>query len=250
MATTLSADGTPAGPKVKTVEHLLSACSGLGLDNLVVDITAEEVPILDGSAASFVFLLQSAGIVLQDAPKRFLRVLRPVEVSEGEGAELKWARLEPHEGYTLGFEIEFDHPVVSETGQRFVFDMGSGRYKNEIARARTFGFTKDVEMMRSRGLALGGSLDNAVVVDEFKVLNTGGLRYDDEFVKHKILDAIGDLVLVGHPLLAAYRAFKSGHALNNRLVRTLLGDRSAWEIVTFEDEAQAPRGMAELAPAW
>ncbi len=193
MATTLSADGTSAGPKVKTVEHLLSACSGLGVDNLVVDITAEEVPILDGSAASFVFLLQSAGIVLQDAPKRFLRVLRAVEVREGEGNDLKWARLEPFEGYTLGFEIEFDHPVVSETGQRFVFDMGSGRYKNEIARARTFGFTKDVEMMRARGLALGGSLDNAVVVDEFKVLNSGGLRYDDEFVKHKILDAIGDL---------------------------------------------------------
>jgi len=250
MATTLSADGGPGGPKVKTVEHLLSACAGLGLDNLVVDITAEEVPILDGSAASFVFLLQSAGIALQDAPKRFLRVLRTIEVREGEGAAAKWARLEPHEGYTLGFEIEFDHPVVSETGQRFVFDMGSGKYKNEIARARTFGFTKEVETMRSRGLALGGSLDNAVVVDEFKVLNSEGLRYDDEFVKHKILDAIGDLVLVGHPLLAAYRAFKSGHALNNRLVRALLADRSAWQIVTFEDEATAPAGLAELAPAW
>jgi UDP-3-O-[3-hydroxymyristoyl] N-acetylglucosamine deacetylase len=250
MATTLSADGGPGGPKVKTVEHLLSACAGLGLDNLVVDITAEEVPILDGSAASFVFLLQSAGIALQDAPKRFLRVLRAIEVREGEGEAAKWARLEPHEGYTLGFEIEFDHPVVSETGQRFVFDMGSGKYKNEIARARTFGFTKEVETMRSRGLALGGSLDNAVVVDEFKVRNSEGLRYDDEFVKHKILDAIGDLVLVGHPLLAAYRAFKSGHALNNRLVRALLADRSAWEIVTFEDEATAPAGLAELAPAW
>jgi UDP-3-O-[3-hydroxymyristoyl] N-acetylglucosamine deacetylase len=250
MATTLSADGGPGGPKVKTVEHLLSACAGLGLDNLVVDITAEEVPILDGSAASFVFLLQSAGIALQDAPKRFLRVLRAIEVREGEGAAAKWARLEPHEGYTLGFEIEFDHPVVSETGQRFVFDMASGKYKNEIARARTFGFTKEVETMRSRGLALGGSLDNAVVVDEFKVLNSEGLRYDDEFVKHKILDAIGDLVLVGHPLLAAYRAFKSGHALNNRLVRALLADRSAWEIVTFDDEATAPAGLAELAPAW
>ena len=250
LATTLSADGGPDGPKVKTVEHLLSACAGLGLDNLVIDITAEEVPILDGSAASFVFLLQSAGIALQDAPKRFLRVLRAVEVREGEGAGSKWARLEPHEGYTLGFEIEFDHPVVRETGQRFVFDMGSGKYKNEIARARTFGFTKEVEMMRSRGLALGGSLDNAVVVDEFKVLNSEGLRYDDEFVKHKILDAIGDLVLAGQPLLAAYRAFKSGHALNNRLVRALLADRSAWEIVTFDDETTAPAGLAELAPAW
>ena len=250
LATTLSANGAPDGPKVKTVEHLLSACSGLGLDNLIVDLTAEEVPILDGSAASFVFLLQSAGIELQNAPKRFLRVKRAVEVREGEGASLKWARLEPHEGYTLSFEIEFDHPVVSETGQRFVFDMGSGRYKREIARARTFGFTKEVEMMRSRGLALGGSLDNAVVVDEFKVLNTDGLRYDDEFVKHKILDAIGDMMMAGHPLLAAYRAYKSGHALNNQLVRALLSDPTAWEIATFEDESRAPAGLAELAPAW
>ena len=250
LATTLSADGDPDGPKVKTVEHLLSACSGLGLDNLVVDITAEEVPILDGSAASFVFLLQSAGIVLQNAPKRFIRVKRTVEVKEGEGADAKWARLEPFEGYTLAFEIEFDHPVVSETGQRFVFDMGSGQYTRQIARARTFGFTKEVEMMRSRGLALGGNLDNAVVVDEFKVLNSDGLRYDDEFVKHKILDAIGDLVLAGHPLLAAYRAFKSGHALNNLLVRALLQDPTAWEIATFEDESLAPPGLAALAPAW
>ena len=250
MATTLSANGDPDGPKVKTVEHLLSACAGLGLDNLVVDITAEEVPILDGSAASFVFLLQSAGIALQDAPKRFIRVKRTVEVKEGEGPDAKWARLEPFEGYTLAFEIEFDHPVVSETGQRFVFDMGSGQYTRQIARARTFGFTKEVETMRSRGLALGGSLDNAVVVDEFKVLNSDGLRYDDEFVKHKILDAIGDLVLTGHPLLAAYRAFKSGHALNNRLVRALLDDPTAWELVTFEDESLAPVGLAALAPAW
>jgi len=250
MATTLSARGDPDGPKVKTVEHLLSACAGLGLDNLVVDITAEEVPILDGSAASFVFLLQSAGIVSQAAPKRFIRVKRAVEVREGDGRSLKWARLDPLEGYTLAFEIEFDHPVVSETGQRFVFDMGSGQYTRQIARARTFGFTKEVEMMRSRGLALGGSLDNAVVVDEFKVLNTGGLRYDDEFVKHKILDAIGDMMLAGHPLLAAYSAFKSGHALNNQLVRTLLADRSAWEIATFDDERLAPAGLAEFAPAW
>jgi len=250
MATTLSARGDPDGPKVKTVEHLLSACAGLGLDNLVVDITAEEVPILDGSAASFVFLLQSAGIVSQAAPKRFIRVKRVVEVREGDGRSLKWARLDPLEGYTLAFEIEFDHPVVSETGQRFVFDMGSGQYTRQIARARTFGFTKEVEMMRSRGLALGGSLDNAVVVDEFKVLNTGGLRYDDEFVKHKILDAIGDMMLAGHPLLAAYSAFKSGHALNNQLVRTLLADRSAWEIATFDDERLAPAGLAEFAPAW
>jgi UDP-3-O-[3-hydroxymyristoyl] N-acetylglucosamine deacetylase len=250
LNTTLSAGGDPGAPKVRTIEHLLSACAGLGLDNLLVDITAEEVPILDGSAASFVFLLQSAGIELQGAPKRFLRVLKAVEVREGEGARAIWARLDPHEGYTLAFEIEFDHPAVSQTGQRYVFDMGSGQYKREIARARTFGFTKDVELMRSRGLALGGSMDNAVVVDDYKVLNGEGLRYGDEFVKHKILDAIGDMQVAGHPLLAAYSAFKSGHALNNRLLRKLLQDRSAFEIVTFEDPAKAPAGLAELAPAW
>jgi len=250
MATTLSADGRPGGPKVATVEHLLSACAGLGLDNLIVDITAEEVPILDGSAASFVFLLQSAGIELQAAPKRFLRILQPVEVREGEGAGLKWARLDPFEGYKLGFEIEFDHPAVSQTGQRFVFDMGSGQYRHDIARARTFGFTKEVEMMRSRGLGRGGSMDNVIVLDEYKVLNSEGLRYDDEFVKHKILDAIGDLYLAGHPLLASYTAFKSGHALNNKLLRAVLADPTSYEIVTFDDVRDAPAGMADLAPAW
>jgi len=250
LATTLSPPDDPGGPKVKTVEHFLSACAGLGIDNLRVDISGEEVPVLDGSAASFVFLLQSAGIELQDAPKRFMRVLQRVEIREGEGASLKWARLEPFDGYKLAFEIHFDHPAVNQTGQRFEFNMGSGLYKREIARARTFGFTKDVEMMRTRGLSLGGSMDNAIVVDDYKVLNTEGLRYDDEFVKHKILDAIGDLQVVGHPLLAAYSAFKSGHALNNRLLRKLLGDRSAFEIVTFEDASKAPAGMAELAPAW
>jgi UDP-3-O-[3-hydroxymyristoyl] N-acetylglucosamine deacetylase len=250
LATTLSPGGDPGGPKVKTVEHLLSACAGLGLDNLVIDITAEEVPILDGSAAAFVFLLQSAGIALQDAPKRFIRVLKPVEVREGEGNRLMWARLEPFEGYKLAFEIDFDHPAVNQTGQRVVFDMGSGQYKREIARARTFGFTKDVEMMRSRGLGLGGSMNNAIVVDDYKVLNSDGLRYDDEFVKHKILDAIGDMAMLGQPLLAAYSAFKSGHALNNKLLRALLADPSAYETVTFDDAAQAPAGLAELAPAW
>ena len=250
MATTISAGGDPGGPKVATIEHLLSACSGLGLDNLVIDITAEEVPILDGSAASFVFLLQSAGIELQDAPKRFLRVVKPVEVREGEGASLKWARLDPFEGYRLSFEIEFDHPAVNQTGQRVEFDMGSGQYKQQIARARTFGFTKEVEMMRARGLGRGGSMDNVIVLDEHKVLNSDGLRYDDEFVKHKMLDAIGDLCLAGHPLLAAYSAFKSGHALNNKLLRALLADMSAFEIVTFMDAGKAPAGMAELAPAW
>jgi UDP-3-O-[3-hydroxymyristoyl] N-acetylglucosamine deacetylase len=197
-----------------------------------------------------VFLLQSAGIELQNAPKRFLRVLKPVEIRDGAGPSLKWARLEPFEGYTLGFEIEFDHPAVSSTGQRFEFDMASGQYKHEIARARTFGFTRDVEMMRSRGLGLGGSMDNVIVVDDYKVLNSGGLRYDDEFVKHKILDAIGDMQVLGHPLLAAYTAFKSGHALNNRLLRALLADQSAYEIVTFNNASDAPAGLAALAPAW
>jgi UDP-3-O-[3-hydroxymyristoyl] N-acetylglucosamine deacetylase len=250
LATTLSANGDPGAPKVNTVEHLLSACAGLGIDNLIVDITAEEVPILDGSAASFVFLLQSAGIELQKAPKRFLRILKPVEIREGEGRALKWARLEPFDGYKLSFEIEFDHPAVNQTGQRVVFDMGSGLYKREIARARTFGFTKDVELMRSRGLGLGGSMDNAIVVDDYKVLNGEGLRYDDEFVKHKILDAIGDMHVIGHPLIAAYTAFKSGHALNNKLVRAMLADTSSYEIVSFEDASLAPAGLAELAPAW
>jgi UDP-3-O-[3-hydroxymyristoyl] N-acetylglucosamine deacetylase len=250
MATTLTPKNDPGGPAVKTVEHFLSACSGLGIDNLIVDITNEEMPILDGSAASFVFLLQSAGIELQPAPKRFLRVKKTVELREGEGPSLKWARLEPYDGYRLSFEIEFDHPAVNQTGQRVVFDMGSGNYKREIARARTFGFAKDVEMMRSRGLGLGGSMDNAIVVDDVKVLNGEGLRYDDEFVKHKILDAIGDMHVIGHPLIAAYTAYKSGHALNNKLVRAVLADPDAYDIVTFEDPSHAPAGLAELAPAW
>ena len=250
MATTLSADGLPDGPKVNTVEHLLSACSGLGLDNLIIDITAEEVPILDGSAAAFVFLLQNAGIELQQAPKRFMRIHRTIEVREGDGPGLKWARLQPFEGYKLGFEIAFDHPALDSTGQRVEFDMGAGQYKREIARARTFGFSKDVDMMRSRGLGLGGSMDNVIVVDEHRVLNSEGLRYDDEFVKHKILDAIGDLYLTAHPLLAAYSGFKSGHALNNRLLRAVLADRSAFSIVTFDAANQVPAGLAELAPAW
>jgi UDP-3-O-[3-hydroxymyristoyl] N-acetylglucosamine deacetylase len=236
--------------RVFTVEHLMSACAGLGLDNLFIDITAEEVPILDGSAASFVFLLQSAGIVLQDAPKRFVRILEPVEVREGQGPSLKWAQLLPYEGYKLSFEIDFDHPAVDSTGQRVEFDMGSGSYVRDIARARTFGFTKDVEMMRANGLALGGGLDNAIVMDDYKVLNAEGLRYNDEFVKHKILDAMGDLHLLGKPLLGAYSAFRSGHALNNRLLRQLLTQQGAYEVVSFEDERQAPRGMARLAPAW
>ena len=246
LASTLSAGGA----KVHTVEHLMSACAGLGVDNMYVDITAEEVPILDGSAASFVFLLQNAGVVMQNAARRFVRIKSAVEVREGTGAQAKWARLLPYNGYKLGFEIDFNHPAVDSTGQRVEFDLGAGNYAKDIARARTFGFTKDVEMMRANGLAMGGGLDNAIVMDDYKVLNAGGLRYDDEFVKHKILDAMGDLYLLGHPLLAHYEARRSGHALNNALLRALSDQPAAWEIVSFEDERQAPRGFAQAAPAW
>lgn len=238
------------GAKVFTVEHLMSACAGLGIDNLYIDITAEEVPILDGSASSFVFLLQSAGIVEQNAPKRFIRVLKTVEVREGEGANVKWARLDPHHGYKLSFEIDFHHPAVDSTGQSVVFDMDTDVYTRDIARARTFGFTRDVEMMRANGLALGGGLDNAIVMDDYKVLNSDGLRYDDEFVKHKILDAMGDLYLIGKPLLASYVAFRSGHAMNNKLLRELLSQPDAYDVVTFDDARKAPPGLAQLAPAW
>ncbi|QJC57481.1 UDP-3-O-acyl-N-acetylglucosamine deacetylase [Polaromonas vacuolata] len=246
MASTISSGQA----KVHTVEHLMSACAGLGLDNLYIDITAEEVPILDGSASSFVFLLQSAGIALQNAPKQFVRILKPVEVREGEGASAKWARLTPYEGYKLSFEIDFGHPAVDSTGQRVEFDQGLDSYSRDIARARTFGFTKDVEMMRANGLALGGGLDNAIVMDDYKVLNSDGLRYNDEFVKHKILDAMGDLYLLGKPMLAAYSAYRSGHAINNKLLRELLDHPDAWETVTFEDEKLAPKGFASLARAW
>ena len=246
MATTASSGVA----KVATVEHLMSACAGLGIDNLYVDITAEEVPILDGSAASFVFLLQSAGIEWQNAARQFIRVKQRVEVREGEGAAAKWARLDPYHGYKLSFEIVFDHPAVDSTGQRVSFDMGTGSYQRDIARARTFGFTRDVETMRVNGLALGGGLDNAIVMDDYKILNAGGLRYDDEFAKHKILDAIGDMYMLGKPLLASYSAFRSGHELNNRLARELMAHQDSWETVTFDDEARAPQGFAQLAPAW
>jgi UDP-3-O-[3-hydroxymyristoyl] N-acetylglucosamine deacetylase len=246
MATTVTAGGS----KVQTIEHLMSACSGLGIDNLYVDITAEEVPILDGSAASYVFLLQSAGLALQNVSKKFIRVLKTVEVRQGEGVQAKWARLEPHEGYKLSFEIEFDHPAVDSTGQQVVFDMATGNYSRDIARARTFGFTRDVEALRAKGLALGGGLDNAIVMDDYKVLNSDGLRYDDEFVKHKILDAMGDLYCLGKPLLAAYTAFRSGHALNNLLLRELLSRPDAYEIASFEDERNAPAGFSQVARAW
>ena len=246
MATTASSGVA----KVATVEHLMSACAGLGIDNLYVDITAEEVPILDGSAASFVFLLQSAGIEWQNAARQFIRVKQRVEVREGDGATAKWARLDPYHGYKLSFEIVFDHPAVDSTGQRVEFDMGTGSYSRDIARARTFGFTKDVETMRVNGLALGGGLDNAIVMDDYKVLNTDGLRYDDEFVKHKILDAMGDLYLLGKPLIASYSAFRSGHAMNNQLLRALLARPDAFERVSFEDVRQAPVGFALPVHAW
>lgn len=246
MATTVS----NGSAKVSTVEHLMSACAGLGIDNLIVEITAEEVPILDGSAAAFVYLLQTAGIELQKAPRRFIRVTQPVEVREGTGTAEKWARLEPYHGYKLSFDIIFDHPAVDSTGQHVEFDLGSDSYTRDIARARTFGFTRDAEMLRANGLGLGGGMDNAILMDDYKVLNAGGLRYDDEFVKHKVLDAMGDMYMLGKPLLASYRAMKSGHALNNKLIRALMQNTEAWEIVTFDDASKAPAGFAQLARAW
>lgn len=240
MASTLVADiGQGAGDPVRvaTVEHLMSALAGLGIDNLWVDVTAPEIPILDGSAGSFVFLIQSVGVVEQAAPKRFIRVLKPVEVRDGD----KWARLEPHFGFKLAFSIDFGHPAIDATVQQVEVDFARQSYLSSIARARTFGFMHDVEMLRSHGLAQGGSLGNAIVMDETRVLNSDGLRSDDEFVKHKILDAIGDLYLVGHPLLASYVAHKSGHALNNALLRALLDQTGSWEYATFSQRREAPR---------
>jgi UDP-3-O-[3-hydroxymyristoyl] N-acetylglucosamine deacetylase len=230
------------GAKVATVEHLMSALAGLGIDNLYVDLTGPEVPILDGSASPFVYLLQSAGIQEQRAPKRFFRIRRPVEVRDGD----KWARFEPYDGFRIAFSIVFDHPVFDRSGQSVVIDFAETSYTKEIARARTFGFVQDVEALRGAGLALGGSLDNAIVLDEYRVLNADGLRYGDEFVKHKVLDAIGDLYLVGHPLLGAFSAHKSGHGLNNQLLRTTLADGEAWELVSFDKAAEAPAGLARL----
>ncbi len=237
MASTLDRNGV----KVSTVEHLMSACAGLGIDNLYIDLTAEEIPIMDGSASSFVFLLQQAGLQEQDAAKKFIRVKKPVEVREGEGDKLKWARLEPYDGFKLKFFIEFNHPAVDRTGQIAEIDFEVESYVKEIARARTFGFMQDVETLRGMGLARGGSLENAIVMDEYRILNPDGLRYENEFVRHKILDAIGDLYLVGHPLLAAYIAHKSGHGLNNQLLRALLAQPDAYEIVTFDSVDKAPR---------
>jgi UDP-3-O-[3-hydroxymyristoyl] N-acetylglucosamine deacetylase len=239
MASTLTAESDPQ-VRVATVEHLMSALAGLGIDNLYVDVTAAEIPILDGSAGSFVFLIQSVGIVEQAAPKRFIRVRRTVEVRDGD----KWARLEPHFGFKLRFSIDFAHPAIDATVQEVEVDFASDSYVSEISRARTFGFMQDVETLRSHGLAQGGSLGNAIVMDEYRVLNADGLRSGDEFVKHKILDAIGDLYVVGHPLLAAYSAHKSGHALNNQLLRAMLADAASWELVTFGQRREAPRMFA------
>jgi UDP-3-O-[3-hydroxymyristoyl] N-acetylglucosamine deacetylase len=243
MASTLVRDGV----RVSTVEHLLSACAGMGIDNLVIDVTAEEIPIMDGSASSFVFLLQQAGLQEQTLAKKFIRVKRTVEVREGEGDKEKWARLEPYEGFKLEFFIEFNHPAIDATGQTARVDFGIESYVKEIARARTFGLMQDVETLRGMGLARGGSFENAIVLDEYRILNADGLRYDNEFVRHKILDAIGDLYLVGHPLLASYVAHKSGHALNNQLVRALLAQPDAYEIVTFDRQELAPAAYTSQA---
>lgn len=243
MASTLQAadSGEGAQVKVATVEHLMSALAGLGIDNLLVEVTAPEIPILDGSAGSFVFLVQSVGIIEQAAAKRFIRVLRPVEVREGD----KWARLEPHAGFKLKFSIDFRHPAIDATVQEVEVDFERESYLSAIGRARTFGFVQDVEALRSLGLAQGGSLDNAIVMDESRVLNAEGLRSPDEFVKHKILDAVGDLYLAGHALLAAYSAHKSGHALNNQLLRKLFADDQAWEWARFSRRKSAPRLFAK-----
>ena len=230
---------------VSTVEHLLSALAGLGVDNAFVELTAGEVPIMDGSAGPFVFLIQSAGIELQSAPKRFIRVRRRVEVTDGD----KWARLDPHEGFRVNFEIEFDHPVFRRHAQRASMDFSTTTFLREVSRARTFGFMRDLEYLRARNLALGGALDNAIVLDDYRILNEDGLRYEDEFVRHKILDAIGDLYLLGHSLIGEFSGFKSGHALNNLLLRTLQADATAWEEVTFRDAGAAPISYAGTASA-
>ncbi len=224
------------GVRVATIEHLMSALAGLGIDNVGVDLDGAEVPIMDGSAGTFIFLLQSAGIVEQSAAKKFIRIKKMVEVKQGD----KWVRFEPYNGYKLTFTINFAHPVFANTKQHVTIDLDEHSYVRDISRARTFGFMQDVEAMRAQGLALGGSLDNAIVMDEYRVLNADGLRFEDEFVKHKVLDAIGDLYLLGHAVIGAFSGFKSGHALNNALLRELLADEQAWEFVTFDNVADAP----------
>ena len=247
MSSCLIAQSACGEVRISTVEHLMSAMAGLGLDNAIVEVTAAELPILDGSAAPFVYLLQSAGLVEQSAAKKFVRVTKTLEVRDGVDAAARWARLEPFDGFRLSFSIDFNHPAVDQTGQSATIDFADTPYTKEIARARTFGFMQDVETLRANGLALGGSMDNAIVMDEFRILNSDGLRYADEFVKHKILDAVGDLYLLGHPIIGAYSAHKSGHALNNQLLRALEADASAWEIVTFENDSPGP-AFARMSP--
>ncbi len=224
------------GVKVSTIEHLMSAFAGMGVDNAYVDLNSAEVPIMDGSAGTFIFLLQSAGIAEQSAVKQFIRIKKTIEVRDGD----KWVRFEPFNGYKLGFTINFSHPVFATSKQNITIDLGEHSYIKEVSRARTFGFMQDVEAMRAQGLALGGNLDNAIVMDEYRVINPDGLRFEDEFVKHKVLDAIGDLYLLGHPLIGAFSGYKSGHALNNALLRALLADEQAWEFVAFEKTEEAP----------
>jgi UDP-3-O-[3-hydroxymyristoyl] N-acetylglucosamine deacetylase len=229
------------GARVATVEHLMSALAGLGVDNIMVEVTAPEIPIMDGSSGPFIFLLQQAGIVEQNAPKKFIKIKKLIEVNEGD----KWVRFEPYHGFKMDFTIDFAHPVFENSGQNVKIDFADNSYIKEISRARTFGFMHEVEYLRANGLARGGSLDNAIVLDEYRILNTDGLRYEDEFAKHKVLDAIGDLYMLGHPLLGAFTAYKSGHALNNALLRGLLADASAWEYATFERIEEAPAGFQE-----
>lgn len=229
------------GARVATVEHLMSALAGLGIDNAIVELTSPELPIMDGSAGTFIFLLQSAGIVEQSAPKKFIRIKKAIEVKDGD----KWVRFDPFDGYKLSFTINFSHPVIANTKQSVTVDLGTQSYVKEVSRARTFGFMQEVEYMRSQGLGLGGSLDNAIVMDDYRVINPDGLRFEDEFVKHKMLDAIGDLYLLGHPLIGAFSGYKSGHALNNALCRALLADEEAWEFTTFDKQEEAP-GFSRL----
>ena len=245
--TTLSTTLTNGDVRVSTVEHLLSAMAGLGIDNAYVDLSAAEVPIMDGSSGPFVFLLQSAGIVEQEAPKRFIRILKPVIVE----LDNKWARFDPFDGFKVSFGIDFNHPVFEGSPSTAEIDFSTTSFVKEVSRARTFGFMSDLEKLRSQNLALGGSMDNAIVVDEYRVLNEDGLRYEDEFVKHKILDAIGDLYLLGHSLIGAFSGYRSGHALNNKLIKALIADESAWEEVTFEDEeATSPISYAQPVQAY
>jgi UDP-3-O-[3-hydroxymyristoyl] N-acetylglucosamine deacetylase len=243
--TVLSSTLVKGDVRVSTVEHLLSALAGLGIDNAYIDLTAPEVPIMDGSAGPFVFLIQSAGVEEQQAPKKFIRVKQAVVVQDGD----KWARFDPFEGFKVGFTIEFNHPVFKNRAQTAVIDFSTTSFVKELSRARTFGFMRDIEYLQQRRLALGGSLDNAVVVDDFRVLNEEGLRYEDEFVRHKMLDAVGDLYLLGHSLIGAFTGYKSGHELNNRLLRAMLANQQAWELVTFPDEqAASPVFYGQAAP--